>query len=47
MKVDLDAVPLTILIFKACPYILIDNIYVYYLHKHMGIRAVTARYLAM
>ena len=43
MKVDLDAVPLKILIFKACPYILIDNIYVYYLHKHMGIRAVIHR----
>ena len=43
MKVDLDAIPLTILIFRACLYTLIDNIYIYYLHKHMGIRAVIGR----
>ena len=43
MKVDLNAIPLIILIFWACLYILIDNIYIYYLHKHMGIRAVIGK----
>ena len=43
MKVDLNAIPLTILIFWACLYILIDNIYIYYLHKHMDIRAVIGK----